>query len=55
MGEKTPALIKTAIANAEAHYSCKGYKPNPGSTQLFELGKRIYELTRNKLGKAYYK
>jgi hypothetical protein len=46
---KHPALIRSAIENAKTNYSETGYRPEPGSTQLYILGQKIYERTKNKL------
>ncbi len=46
--DKHPALIQSAIENAKANYSGKGYEPDPGSTQLHILGQKIYALTKSK-------
>lgn len=46
-----PTLIQEANKNAKTNYSAKGYLPDVASTQLFELGKKIYSLTKRVLDK----
>ena len=40
--KKHPSLIAIAISNASSKYSETGYLPNPGSTQVFKLGQKLY-------------
>lgn len=48
---KHPTLIHRAIENAKHNYSGAGYIPDVGSTQLYELGQKLYEKTRKVLMK----
>lgn len=44
-----PALLATAIQNAKANYSEGGYFPSVGSTQIYRLGEKIYQLVEDVL------
>jgi hypothetical protein len=44
-----PIAIETAIINAKAAYQASGYFPNPGSTQLWELGEDLLPLIKKEL------
>jgi hypothetical protein len=39
-----PVAMERAIINAEAAYSANGHFPNPGSTQVWQLGKELWPL-----------
>lgn len=39
-----PVAIETAILNSKAAYQSTGYFPNPGSTQLWELGEELLHM-----------
>lgn len=42
-----PTLLATAIQNAKSNYEGEGYFPKVGSTQVFRLGEKIYELVKD--------
>jgi hypothetical protein len=44
-----PIAIETAIINAKATYQATGYFPDPGSTQLWELGEELLALIQKEL------
>lgn len=44
-----PIAIETAIVNAKAAYQATGYFPDPGSTQLWELGEELLPLIKKEL------
>ncbi len=44
-----PIAIETATVNAKASYQATGYFPNPGSTQLWELGEELIPLIKKEL------
>jgi hypothetical protein len=44
-----PIAIETAIINAKAAYQATGYFPDPGSTQLWELGEELLPLIKKEL------
>jgi len=44
-----PIAIETATVNAKAAYQFTGYFPNPGSTQLWELGEELIPLIKKEL------
>lgn len=44
-----PTLIRQANENAKRNYTSEGYIPDIGTTQLYELGEKIYELTKRVL------
>lgn len=44
-----PIAIETAIVNAGAAYQGTGYFPNPGSTQLCQLGEELLPLIKKEL------
>jgi hypothetical protein len=44
-----PIAIETAIVNAKAAYQATGYFPNPGSTQLWQLGEELLPLIKKEL------
>lgn len=44
-----PITIETAIINAKAAYQETGYFPNPGSTQLWQLGEELLPLIKKEL------
>jgi RloB-like protein len=44
-----PIAIETAITNAKAAYQGTGYFPDPGSTQLWELGEELLPLIKKEL------
>lgn len=44
-----PVAIETAIKNSEASYQANGYFPEPGSTQLWQLGKELLLLIKKEL------
>jgi len=46
-----PILISDAIANSRNNYTKRGYIPDPGSTDLHQLGSKIYDLTKNIIDK----
>jgi hypothetical protein len=46
---KHPALIQTAIVNAEANYSNTYNKPDENTTQVFKLGKKILPLVHSEI------
>lgn len=44
-----PIAIETAIANSKASYAANGYLPEPGSTQLWQLGEELLPLIEKDL------
>lgn len=44
-----PIAIETGIVNAKAAYQATGYFPDPGSTQLWQLGEELLPLIRKEL------
>ena len=44
-----PIAIETATINAKAAYQATGYFPDPGSTQLWELGEELITLIKKEL------
>ncbi|SFD89071.1 RloB-like protein [Chitinophaga sp. CF118] len=44
-----PITIETAITNSKAVYAANGYLPEPGSTQLWELGEELLPLIQKDL------
>lgn len=44
-----PIAIESAIANSRNTYQATGYFPNPGSTQLWELGEELIPLIKKDL------
>jgi len=44
-----PIAIETAIVNSKATYNANGYLPEPGSTQLWELGEELLPLIKKGL------
>ncbi|MEO1437983.1 MAG: RloB family protein, partial [Bacteroidota bacterium] len=46
---KHPILLNDAISNSEANYTSENIYPNNSETNLFKLGKSIYDLTKEKL------
>ncbi len=46
-----PIAIETAITNAKASYVENGYFPEPGSTQLWQLGEELLPLIKKDLDK----
>jgi hypothetical protein len=50
---KHQTYLERAINNASTKYSSSGYMPDVGKTQVFELGERIFELTKIELTKYF--
>ena len=50
-----PIAIETAIVNARAAYKATGYFPDPGSTQLWELGVELLPLIKKELDMLKHK
>lgn len=48
---KHPTLLNDAINNSRKNYKEEGYIPEIGSTQLFRLGEKIYQITKKILEK----
>ena len=48
---KHPSLIPVAIENCESNLIEDGYVPEVGSSQIFRLGKKVYELVGKELEK----
>ena len=44
---KHPIFIQTAIVNSEANFSCSNNQPDPVSTELFILSKKILPLIKS--------
>ncbi len=44
-----PALLATAIQNAQSNYDDEGYFPKVSSTQVYRLGEKIYPLVKDVL------
>ena len=44
-----PIAIETATINSKASYQATGYFPDPGSTQLWELGEELIPLIKKEL------
>jgi hypothetical protein len=44
-----PIVIETAIINAKACYKANGYLPEPGSTQLWQLGEELIPVIKKEL------
>lgn len=44
-----PIAIETAIQNSKALYTANGYFPNPGNTQLWQLGEELLKLIEKDL------
>lgn len=46
-----PTLLKDAIKNSKSNYKHDGFMPEIGSTNIFELGEKIYSLTEKIVSK----
>jgi hypothetical protein len=44
-----PVTIETAINNSRSSYAAEGYFPQPGSTQLWQLGEELLPLIKKEL------
>jgi len=44
-----PVTIETAINNSRTSYAADGYFPQPGSTQLWQLGEELLPLIKKEL------
>jgi len=43
-----PGLIQAAIKHSEKHHTAQGYLPDCGSTQVFSLGKELFQIVKKK-------
>lgn len=51
--DRHPTYILRAIEQSKNSYSGQGYMPDVGCTQVYRLGKKIYELSKTALEKYY--